>query len=385
MKKRFRATIWYFGKNFIISAGAVFPFFFLPPVWQAWRDIWTAFSPLRLALVLFSVALLVFALVSLGRFLLPFWYIRKVREHDREIERGRVTTYDGAPGVGKTLSMTYDGVILAQFSESELWYDYIMNGARLSAENCKDINDFWKVATVRETAEFLADTNGMGILFANYPIEVDGLLCCKLTKEHFLQRERLPERAVVLLDESADLFPCSRHNEKRDSEAGIENAIYNETFSKERHYFNGYILANEQDNKENYIGLRRVVSCNRYLHAREEVCRPNRLIRRFERRKRKILKRGYADYSTYRKMSRLKAKIDKIGFMKIYFLDLGNTEKPGAELGEGYFVLPMNLPFKYETRAHQFAYKALTERIRAEVFESLYLRPEDVLRDSPAV
>jgi hypothetical protein len=317
-------------------------------------------------------------------FLRPFWHIYKVFEHEREtLDKGRGVTLDGAPGTGKTLTMTYDGFVLAERVEAEHRLAVLLQQGK---EKNSDVNpyasmdDYWRHLTIRQAVAYYdAHPEIISYLVANYPIQKDGRYSAELTTNHLLQLERLPEGSVIRIDESADGLSNKRSKPQVSSaeKQAIygENEVIDETFSKERHFGDWWIGLAEQDSKENYIGIRRVVSINRNLRAMRRVCTPLRLIKRFEKLKCKILRKNDCTYKQYVKAYRLKRRVNSIGFFAFEYLDSTTDTQTDKEKERGMYSLPMNLPFQYATRAYQFQYKPLAKEIDMRVFDSLYLLP----------
>lgn len=312
--------------------------------------------------------------------ILVFYYIRKIYEHHSEVlGSGKVIIYDGAPGSGKTLSMSYDSVLLANSNWNDLRLEYFLRQGRFKKPNgitedyFDDYDDYWVYKTVEETFNYYCNNpDKVPLLISNYPIKVDEQYSAVLKNEHFLQEERLPEKSSVAFDECAD-FLTNKRSGMRKGDKADENIIIDEFLSKERHFGDFNISCAEQDSKEAYLGLRRVVLVNRYLEVLSKVLEPKRLMKRYDKIRDKIFKNSDCSYLQYLKITKLKSKINKIGFFKIFYSDYGNSQKKQQILNQSFFILPKHLPFEYKTRSFRFQYRPLQKDIDLETFDSLYL------------
>jgi len=329
----------------------------------------------------------IITLYLLVRAFVPFYYIHKVFQHEGEvIETGRANVYDGSPGTGKTLSMTYDGVLLSGYSFCEMIFKKCLQEAKERDkrkppfDNAEDEKRF---NAIRETVDYYKNNpDKIPCLVSNYGVKIGEQFSTKLLKSHYLQKNKLHEGAVTLQDESADILSNQRSQPKGKTdeekrEIAKENDLINETVSKMRHYGDWYMLFAEQDSAENYIGIRRVVSKNRYLTKLIKVCTPDRYIKRFEKIKSKVIRKDFCTDKQYKKAVKLQNLISKIGFFKIYYEDRGNSQKSNKVIDDGWYALPINLPFKYATRAYQLQYKAIDNEINLKEHKSLYLPPKN--------
>lgn len=300
---------------------------------------------------------MVLSVISLKRLVILFrigGLARKANRHVSELAAHHISVVEGPPGVGKTLTMTADGVSLAAAQEQKLYCDYAFYAAQISAKAELTSEEYAIYRDLEAAIAYIeAHPDRIPLLFANYRIRVGDRVSNDLTPEHFLQHAWLPQYAVLLESEAADDFDNQRflHKEQADDKARV-----NKFFSKIRHYIGGYSLNDEQDKRELHIGLRRVVGLNRYLVRREELYRPaflSWLLRRLERR---VLRRGYATVREGLRRERLERLIGRIGFFEIFYIDYGMIEKSAAAINEGSFVLALNFPFEYESRGYRFEY-----------------------------
>jgi len=374
---KFLPTLIYFGIPFLFSLAVYGIFYLFVPLHSIIPRL-TEPAPLLIVLICVHAALIVIAIVCTAKFAMPLFYMRRVGVHEAEvIETGRVTTFEGEPGAGKSLTMTYDSVILANHSEREQRFTYLLQKGKEknpALKPFKNMDDFWRYCAVRDGVEAFAKLpDTIPYLYSNYPIWQGKKRSCNITLKHFLQRERVAEGAVIAQDESADIVSNTRSKAKVDSDTWKENEIINEFVSKERHFGDWYMTFSEQDAGENFIGIRRVVKCNRYMESLRKVCLPNFLINRFEKLKSKVLRRDNCTHKHFKKAMRLKRLITKIGFFRIEYSDRGNSQKSKRKTGEGYFVLPINLPCSYETRAYFYDYAPMNKPLKLQPHTSMYV------------
>ena len=375
MEKNFRPTFFYFAKPFFITLFLCGTYAAVLASTGLYRLLFTFSDWFSISLLLFAVGLLTAFVWTFGRFAAPLFYQRKVKLHREEVRAGRVCVYHGGLGVGKTLSMTYDGILLAETAEADLRLRELQYQAMEAAgEHFESLDAWFLRVIVRETVEAIDRLPGwIPLLLSNYGIErADGKRSAELSAKFFTQERRAPENAVLLYDEAADDFDNKRVNARAESDLARENAVVNETFSKLRQLYNAYMTLGEQDAQELYIGLRRVVTCNRYLLQLDRVCEPVRLLRRYDKLAAKVLKHDYCPYRTLKILRKLDSRIRRIGFFRIAYRDDGNTQQGEKGVQRGYYVLPKLLDFRYETRAYVFDNAALDRRIDLKVCESLY-------------
>jgi len=374
---KFLPTLIYFGIPFLVSIALYGILYALAPLHVLIPSLRT---PTLLALVKLAMhaLLLGIAIACTAKFALPLFYMRKVALHNSEVLKiGRVTTFEGEPSSGKSLTMTYDSIILANHSECEQRFTYLLQKGKEKnsfVKPFKNIDEYWRFKSVEDSIQAYQNApDTIPYLFSNYPIWQGSRRSCAITLNHFLQKQRLCEGAVVAQDESADIVSNTRSKAKVDSDTWKENETINEFVSKERHFGDWYMSFAEQDSGENFIGIRRVVKCNRYLERLDKVCLPHFLIRRFEKLKGKILNKDNCTHKYYKKIMRLKRMIGKIGFFRIEYSDRGNSQKSRRKTAEGYLVLPINMAHSYETRAYFYDYKPLHKAIKLEPHTSMYV------------
>ena len=300
-----------------------------------------------------------------------FAAMRSARCHREDLTVHRVTVEDGAPRVGKTLSMTEDLLNLAAAQWWELLGDYYVWQARAEFTELSAI-DRKIMGQVTESVEFYIDHPDLiPLLWTNYGIECNGQRSSRLEYAHIIQAKKLPEGAVLGEDEGADDYSNDRFRYREQKE---EKAVVNETFSKIGHY-NYFFKCTEQDKKELHIGLRRVVGLNRTLYRREELLRPLWLMRLRDRLRTKIIRQEHCTERQLKRLTRLERLIGKIGFYKIFYIDYSNTQTTALELDRGSYVLPLNFPYRYETRAYRFDHAARDKAIEYDPHKTLYVRP----------
>lgn len=215
---------------------------------------------------------------SFVNFVKLFYYGHKVEQHDAEIiEHGRVITLEGAPGSGKSLTIHYDAVILAEYAEFEKTFEYLLQKGKEKTSLPPFSNDDARKcfeSTAAAVEYYREHSELIPFLLSTVAIKKGEQYSAKLNKDHFLQDERLPEGAVLAADETADILSNKLSKAKKDTPEWFENLAIDDLTSKCRHYADVRIVAAEQDASENYIGFRRVVSMNRYLDRFEKVATP---------------------------------------------------------------------------------------------------------------
>jgi len=223
-------------------------------------------------------------------------------------------------------------------------------------------------------------------LISNYKIIVGDQRSADLMFNHFLQRERLPEGAVLVLAEVADWLSNLRSDEgkkrKDDPESDrirAENKTISKFLSKIRHYLDGYLLCDEQAAAEIFIALRRVGGFyRRTLEIDKYVCEPRFYAWLLNWHKRWIFKKNNCGAIRCRKYLDLTKKINRIGFFAVQYELRENIELSAAVKETGAYFITRNLPFKYASRNFEFEYMALNQALNLTSETSLYVHPGEV-------
>lgn len=372
---KYKYTFWYFFKPFFVSLLCTLIWFF---VWRLWKfyAIFIDFDMVYFFVFVIFILLLFFTVRFTIFFGKVFYYRKAVEKHENNLMDGRVMIYEGAPGSGKSVSMTYDMYIIAKKCFDDLTYQYFYTdyGVRKNYIDFKNKEVLQAYQSIKDSYTLYANNNAIPLLFANYAImeKSTGNYCYRADFDMFLQKIRLPENAVIAYDESAEDLSNQRSKVTvHDLKLKKENEIVNDFLSKERHYFNGYLGFAEQDSEENFIGLRRVVYKNLYLTGLSKVCLPMFLLGRFENCRKKIIKRKKCTDKLFKKITVLQKKIVRIGFLKINYEVRGNMQKSRAVLESGWYALPCNMPFVYSDRFYRFDYGAIALPLACDVYERL--------------
>ena len=394
--KLFYPTIIYFGKFFFFSLAVSIVAFILVVINGLHIRFVRQFHPLLL-IPAFLLALSLFVTIrSFVCFAKPIYFIRLCFKHEDEVINGsRVRVYTGLPGCGKSLSMTYDGYLISKHQHKDLVFEHYDLEAAKHYKGFKQFpeamqKDKEKILNVVASSVLHINNNpdAIPLLHSNYPI-MDRLsrFNHQISIDHYLQNKRIPENAVWLLDESADIF-SNRRSVGVTKSIEAENAILSDILSKLRHYGNWYMLFAEQDGAENFVGLRRVATSREFLNC-EKLCRPTRLIHKLNRLTDTVLARGGFVRGVSKRKSlrrydkllnkflfwrydRLARKINSIGFFVVTYKDSAFS-KSFLSTRNSTYAMPMNMPVKYESRTYRNDYVCQDKELLLSTFGNLFM------------
>lgn len=189
----------------------------------------------------------------------------------------RVNILSGPPGCGKTFIMVVLGVLhtkvfWAKYRTAKFLYERhgdivkyrskLKKGQRVSEDKAKQVISLFDNAEKLTKERKLPIISNIKITYkghTSYTYDNKGIM------EYLMQQKRVPEAWILLIDEIGELL------EAMDFKTTPEKV--KETFRLNRHFWDGYILATEQDHNNIDISVRRVVGQNFRLEKARHVGR----------------------------------------------------------------------------------------------------------------
>lgn len=321
-----------------------------------------------------KICSLVLALWGIIRLIRLRKYFNKVEGQSIDIMRkGRTITNDGPPGAGKT----FTGSNLAQYIATRRWQDlqrdyftqrtmvaqWIRTGAADKLEKFK---------ALEESYRFYKESEDKYIpcLVSSIPLKEygSGRMSYQLTPEIFLQIDRAPEYTVFFNDESGLLFGTETSN--------TANQDGKDFWRFHRHFIDSIFVNTNQDGDQNGIQIRRSTDYNNHIYGQEWLFEPKVLLKRFERKEARYIKRLDAGKLTAaraehigQKLYYLQQYIKTIGFRKVTCqLATPKGEKVGDRVE---LILPAIGGVQYDDRSYRNLYKCKDKEIKLKGWERL--------------
>ena len=387
---------WYTAQ-FVISTILFFSFANLRLVFRALdivtnENVWLSLDPIGLQLfaesvfVLFSFFLMVRGCVLMYGVILN---VKRIKDADELLTSGGNSFgFEGEQGVGKTRTMVYASMILAEKRSESLCLKYYKTLP--IRKQLEESERFWELRRfdAREEAYhfyFLQNKDKIPTLYGNVDITYNGLKPHTLTAKHFTQQERLYENNVKILTEADDLFPNTLRKKKKKKGEDIDpneidvNAV-DKFVGLDRQYTNGTLISDTHANGDVFKSIRNCQSFTLYLTRSEYRYAPSLLERMLERTNDKILKIGdrykliqvgeiHVKNATKKmdalllKLKKLRKKskwietlMRKISITRIYYHKISGTSEQKTVEKEEFFVLPNQVPYVYDDRMFQQDY-----------------------------
>lgn len=265
----------------------------------------------------------------------------------------QVTVRNGAPGDGKTRLTVYEVVFLASVMWLRLRYLYWRDKSKVEkwrrTGNTEALKDFKEIEDSYLYYTTPQIVNGKEVLplpclFSNIGIvNEDGLYSSKLTFEHLSQKSRPPSYTIEFIDEWGTAFDLEMSNDKPLEISDRARFI--------RQWYENLMFGTEQDAKNTFIDMRRVVARNDFMQGCKDYLKPLPLVLLF-----KFLQRYFARSQKLSKtfspfMCVLEKLIKSTGFVRFRYRPEGNTEHKQTLEGLVNFTIPAYSNSRYDSRA----------------------------------
>lgn len=287
---------------------------------------------------------------------------------------------DGVPGSGKSSSALVYAYVLA----GKVWRDlcrkywlYKNNPRKLlrdkvSAANWEEIKSaylFWK-----------RHPGAIPCLMSNISLMQGDRHVFQLTREHYLQQQRIPYGTVLFGDELDKLFPALSSMTKEER-AELEPLRQLAGFT--RHFGDFRWVYTTQQSSKIWNGVRDSAAVNEYMYSQDWVCRPDLLLWIYDLIMNRLEKKGYPDSPRLaRFMWWLYSFVRKIGF-RYYTTELcGNTERANVNIPSRKlaYAAPSRLPLTYDDRTFRKSYLAREQSVEDNRLFSELLAPPIISR-----
>ena len=291
-----------------------------------------------------------------------------------------LTVAHGAPGTGKSSSSGYAFVVSARIMAFELKWKYITMSFRakeIEEGDDEQLKKDW--LNVKESYEFYSTHDGAWCAAANVPIVIDGKYVYELEYEHSTMEKRLPLYTVLYYDEAGAIFDnlMYRSKGKKDPHRILSVSDF---YRLIRHFgYCSYMC--EQSESGIFKDIRNIAAINRSYRSQTGVGQAVLLNKVYEKiRDTYVFSNGKKKLTAkkFRFIIWLKRLINKIGFRRYVYTDLGNTESAVQMIsGQKIMYLPASLNYTYDDQCFRNLNEALIRDISLDIWEVLTIPSGD--------
>ena len=343
--------------------------------------------------------------------------VKRIKASDELLTSGGNSFgFEGEQGVGKTRSMVYSSMLLAESRAYDLCFKYYMDLP--IKDKLKESDRLIELRRFRAREEsfyhnFLETVDKIPTLHANVDVAYEELHPHELNVKHFEMKQRLYENNVKILTEADDFFPNTLRKKKK-AKKGEEpenpedvldvNAV-DKFVGLDRQYTNGTLISDTHANGDIFKGIRTCQSFTLYLTRAEYRYTPG-ILKSIERKlKKRVIKLGDALFTpsflsrkrknkfykkyyntennfddrisliyakvtdrhkqkTLKKLAKARKRVKrvqelekKISITRIYYRKISGPGEFQAADKEQFYVLPNQVPYSYDDRMFQKEYK----------------------------
>ena len=289
------------------------------------------------------------------------------------------TIFGGPPGSCKSLTAVASTYEMAKASWEQLKYEHWL---LLNRQRKKGYVETEADREINEAYNFYMTHNGIPCLASTIPIYSKEYkrFCYKFEFSHLSQKKRLPYRMNAVIDEIGAMTSVDGAMKSQDCIVAVFKV--SEHFNFCRQYTELRMIGTEQDTKNIFIDVRRVVAENRIYKSHKVVLKPVFLTWLFEKLKVYFTNKGQLTskfFSSF--MINFNKFLKACGFIQIKYGVSVNTETgQTADTGErGTIYLACLTEWAYDTRAYRGAYSPLEKEIDMDVFDFKGLSKEDMM------
>lgn len=343
--------------------------------------------------------------------------VKRIKASDELLmSGGNSFGFEGEQGVGKTRSMVYAGMLLAESRAEELCYKYYLDlPIRDRLKESDRLIEFRRFRAREESFlhNFIEKPENIPMLHANVDVVYEDAHPHELSVKHFEMKERLYENNVKILTEADDFFPntlrkkkkAKKGEETKKPEDELDANAVDKFVGLDRQYTNGTLISDTHANGDIFKGIRTCQSFTLYLTRAEYRYTPG-ILKRIENklkkrviklgdslytpkiRRRKVAKKFYSLFfnkkasleerlmilsskissrktrKKLKKLARARKRVKrvqelekKISITRIYYRKIsgpGDFQTADKEL---FYVLPNQVPYSYDDRIFQKEYK----------------------------
>lgn len=280
----------------------------------------------------------------------------------------------GAPGTGKSSTMYYDGILMAEMAWRQICYEYFLIKSNVFKTE-KGRSQKWDERAIIECYKFYkSHTEFIPCLYSKYTVyDKKGRRSQKLTLDHIQSKRKLLYRSVLLYDEIGQDLPAMLKFMDEQAKKDVDLKKVSDFMRYLRHFGNFKIIFTEQDVANMYIGNRRVTDLNRLFVKQEAVLQPIFFLVLqyfftwyFAKIQENLDKTKLLSISIGKFLKGYDNFVRNLGYRKYTYKDLGNNDKSLVKEYNGTIYLQPNLNCFYNDRENKFIYNAVNNDYEAD-------------------
>ena len=323
------------------------------------------------AIILILINIPVFT--QLSRFIY-YYSVNEIYQYKVRLNRNSSQARGGAPGTGKSSTMYYDGILMAQMAWRQICYEYFLIKCNIFKAK-KSRSQKWDERAIIECYQFYKKhPEFIPCLYSKYTVhDKQGRRSQKLTLDHIQSKRKLLYRAVLLYDEIGQDLPAMLKFMDEQIKRDVDLKKISDYMRYLRHFGNFKIIFTEQDVANMYIGNRRVTDLNRLFIKQEAVLQPiffkvlqYFFIWYFAKMQENLDKTKLLSITIGKFLKGYDNFVRNLGYRKYTFKDLGNNDKSLIKEHGGTIYLQPSLNCYYNDRENKFIYDAVNNDYEAD-------------------
>ena len=303
---------------------------------------------------------------QLGRFIFYF-FANETYQYKVRLSRNSSQARGGAPGTGKSSTMYYDGILMADMAWRQICYEYFLIKCKIFKTK-KSRSQQWDERAIIECYKFYkAHPEYIPCLYSKYTVyDKHGRKSQRLTLDHIQSKRKLLYRSVLLYDEIGQDLPAMLKFMDEQTKKDVDLKKVSDFMRYLRHFGNFKIIFTEQDVANMYIGNRRVTDLNRLFVKQEAVLQP--IIYKvlqyfftwlFAKTQERLDKTKLLSITIGKFLKGFDNFVRNLGYRKYTFKDLGNNDKSLIQEHRGTIYLQPGLNCRYDDRENKYIYEAI--------------------------
>lgn len=332
--------------------------------------------------LLYFLPFLILSVISL--FGIGRWFYCRARNEAWKTQAATIpnhaTVNAGVPGTGKTLVATASVYEMSKYAWEELKWEHWLIMAKCQKPGYERTD---KDKEILDAYNFYIQSEGVPCLGSTVPIYSREYkrFSHQFELAHMMQVKRLPYRMNALVDEIGTMTSVDGVRQRQEGNLGVYCLIEFIRFC--RQLAETKLIATEQDFKNIFIDVRRVVAENRIYKGVKPVLKPVLLNWLYNKLKRYFTNKGIKSSVLFAKrMIKFKQFLNACGFLQIKYSVVGNSETGQViDTGEkGTIYLSCLQEWEYDSRAYRNSYQAKDKPIDMRVFKAVGLLKEQAER-----
>lgn len=284
--------------------------------------------------------------IQFSRFIY-YYTANEIYQYKVRLSRNSSQARGGAPGAGKSSSMYYDGILMADMAWRMICYEYFLIKCHIFKAK-KGRSQEWDERAIKECYNFYKKhPEFIPCLYSkNTVYDKQGRKSQKLTLDHIQSKRKLLYRGVLLYDEIGQDLPAMLKFMDEQTKKDVNLKEVSDFMRYLRHYGNFKIIFTEQDVSNMYIGNRRVTDLNRWFIEQKAVLQPiffkvlqYFFIWYFAKTQEKLDKTKLLSITIGKFLKGYDNFVRNLGYRKYTFKDIGNNDKSLIKEHRGTFYL----------------------------------------------